>query len=221
MLRSAIARANIMAAPIELGSPREDDAEEEVKQDSEDDSDLEFEDVLSPATMKYLKKRAYAKDNGLKLEEINDNNNDDKDGDTHMSPSRRRWRSFRAELAKTRADAITDSNEAPLPLGSSHEDDVEEHNPKDDLKSNLNDISKNNSKDNSNKNDTNMAGFDIGDDAPRKRKVFHAPLGKDSANMMTVSNMFPPPSEDGDEGDANDSDGSYHHPKRHIRISKS
>jgi hypothetical protein len=214
-----------MAAPIELGSSREDDAEEEVEQDSEDDSDLEFVDVLSPATMKYLKKRAYAKNNGLKLEEINDNDNDDKDGDTHMSPSRRRWRSFCAELAKTRADAITDSNEATLLLGSSHEDDVEEHNPKDDLKSNLKDISKNNSKDNSkdnsNNNDTNMAGFDIGDDAPRKRKVFQAPLGKDFANMMAVSNMFPPPSEDGDEGDANDSDGSYHHPKRHIRISKS
>lgn len=220
MLRSAGAHANAMAAPIELGSSREGDDEEEVEQDSEDDSDLDFEDVLSPETMKYLK-RAYAKDNRLKLEDINDNDNDDKDGDTHMSPSRRRWRSFRAELAKTGADAITDSNEAPLPLGSSNEDDVEEYNPKDDLKSNSEDIPKNDSRDNSNNNDTNMAGFNSGDDAPRKRKVFHAPLGKDSANMMTVSNMFPPSSEDGDEGDANDSDGSYHHPKRHIRISKS
>lgn len=220
MLRSVIACANTMAAPIELGSSREDDDEEEVEQDTEDDSDLEFEDSLSPETMKYLK-RAYAKDNRLKLEDINDNDNNDKDGDTHMSPSRRRWRSFRAELAKTRADAITDSNDALLLLGSPHEDDAEEYEPKDDLKSNSKDISKNNSRDNSNNDDTNMAGFDTGDDAPRKRKVFHAPLDKDSANIMADSNMFPPRSEDGDEGDARDSDGTYHHPRRQIKTSTS
>jgi hypothetical protein len=57
------------------------------------------------------------------------------------------------------------------------------------------------------------------------RVRFHAPISKDSANMIKVSNELPPPlgspSEDGDEVNDVDHDGTCHHPRRYTRIPKS
>jgi hypothetical protein len=112
-------------------------------------------------------------------QEDNGKNNDDGTGDyTHMSAADtgegqdRLWKKIRDKLSKTRADAVTDPDEASLPLGSPGEADVGGHNTEGDLKSNSEDNSRNTSddilKDNPRNNDTIMAGPDSGDDAPRK-----------------------------------------------------
>jgi hypothetical protein len=139
MLRSvsAIARANTITDPLEVGSSSEEGEKE---------------------------------DNG-------ENNDDGTGDDTHMSAAdssegqARLWMKLRDMLAKTRADAITDPDEA---LASPSGADVGGHNTGGDLKRNFEDISKDTSKDNSKlnlkdnprNNDTIMSGS--GDDAPRR-----------------------------------------------------
>lgn len=102
---------------------------------------------------------------------------------------------------RTRADAITGPGEAPLPLGSSNEGDVEEGNAEDDFKSKCKDSPKgdlqDNFKDKSTNNDINMSA-------------------KDSVNLRAVTDqpslIGRAPSEDGDEFHDVDDDGAYHHP---------
>jgi hypothetical protein len=72
--------------------------------------------------------------------------------------------------AKTRANVMSDPNEAPQLLGSSGEDAMEEDKPKDSPKETF----KNNSKNN----DINMAASGSGDGAPRKRRSFMLRLAK-------------------------------------------
>jgi len=107
--------------------------------------------------------------------EDNDKNNDDGTGDdTHMSAADtsegqdRLWRKFRDKLAKTRADAITDPDEASLLPRSPGEADVGGYNTEGDIKSNSKDTSEDILKDTFRNNDTIMAGPNSGDDAPRK-----------------------------------------------------
>lgn len=47
---------------------------------------------------------------------------------------------------------------------------------------------------------------------------FHAPIGKDSADMTAVSKGLPPPR--GSPSEDHDEDGTYHHPRRRWMVSK-
>ena len=47
---------------------------------------------------------------------------------------------------------------------------------------------------------------------------FHAPIGKDSADMTAVSKGLPPPH--GSPSEDHDEDGTYHHPRRRWMVSK-